>query len=56
VERLRGERFVEVSVVLGPGQQFGGGSGQQLAAEIEFGAAVTVGQQAVVADALKAGR
>src|ERR1017187_3307467 len=34
------------------GQQLGGGRGQQLTAEIEFGLAVAVGQEAVIADAL----
>ena len=38
------------------GQQWGTGGGQQLTAKREFFGAVAVGQEAVIADALKAGR
>ena len=49
-----GECCQEVTAVGGLGQQLGAGGGQQLAAEREFGGAMAVGQETVVADALQA--
>ena len=47
-----GECCQQVAAIGRLGQQLGGGRGQQLTAEIEFGLAVAVGQEAVIADAL----
>jgi hypothetical protein len=51
-----GECAEEVAAIGGLGQQLGGERGQELAAESEFGVAMAVGQEAVVANALKTGR
>ena len=47
-----GEGGEEVVAVSRLGQQLGAGCGQQLATEREFGLAVAVGQEAVIADTL----
>lgn len=51
-----GERGKEIATLGRLGQQHRGGGGEQLAAENELGGTVAVGQEAVVADALKTGR
>ena len=51
---VAGECRQELAAVGRLGQQWGTGGGQQLTAEREFGGAVAVGQEAVIADALKA--
>ena len=51
-----GESGQEVAASGRLGQQLGTGGGEQLATERELGLAVAVGQEAVVADALQAGR
>jgi len=51
-----GECCQEIATIGGLGQQLGAGGGEQLATECEFGGAVAVGQEAVIADALQAGR
>ena len=53
---VAGECRQEFAAVGRLGQQWGTGGSQQLTAEREFGSAVAVGQEAVIADALKAGR
>ena len=55
-EVAAGECCQEVAAVGRLGQQLGAGRGQQLAAEREFGGAMAVGQETVVADTLEAGR
>ena len=51
-----GECRQQVAAVCGLGEEMGAGRGEQLATESEFGGAVAVGQEAVIADALEAGR
>jgi hypothetical protein len=51
-----GEGGVKVPVIGGHGEQVGHGGGQQPAADLQFLGPAAVGEQAVVADALKGGR
>jgi hypothetical protein len=51
-----GESGQQVAAIGRLGQQQGGGRGQELAAEFEFGLAMAVGREAVVANPLKVGR
>jgi len=55
-ELTGGERRQKIATAGRLRQQQGTCRGQQAAAEVQFGRAVAVGQQAVVADALEAGR